>query len=104
MSRMNQTTEAAAGLSPEELQALAQKLLSGRRRSDRQAVARRPRSGKALPLSFEQQRLWFLERLGGVGSAYNLGTTLSLEGTLESEALERAFGEVVRRHEILRTR
>jgi amino acid adenylation domain-containing protein len=57
-----------------------------------------------LPLSFAQERLWFLERLGLVGSAYTVPIALSMEGTLNVAALERAFSELMRRHEILRTR
>jgi len=65
-----------------------------------QAVAR---SGE-LPLSFAQERLWFLEQLGLVGSAYTMPSAVRLEGALDAAALERSFGEIVRRHEALRTR
>ncbi|WP_420127105.1 non-ribosomal peptide synthase/polyketide synthase [Longimicrobium sp.] len=57
---------------------------------------------RPLPLSFAQERLWFLDRLEG-GSAYNLAAALRLTGALDAAALERAFGEIVRRHESLRT-
>jgi NRPS condensation-like uncharacterized protein len=57
-----------------------------------------------VPLSFAQERLWFLERLGLVGSAYTVPIALSMEGELNVGALERAFRELVNRHEILRTR
>ena len=56
-----------------------------------------------MPLSFAQERLWFLEQLG-VGSAYNMPNFLRLEGPLEVGALEASLGELVRRHEPLRTR
>ncbi len=61
-----------------------------------------PRDG-ALPLSFAQQRLWFLGRLDPESSAYNLPVALRLRGPLDARALERALGEIVRRHETLRT-
>nr|WP_301542280.1 non-ribosomal peptide synthetase [Pyxidicoccus fallax] len=61
-----------------------------------------PRSG-ALPLSFAQQRLWFLEQLEPGSVRYNIPTALLLEGRLELPALERAFSELLRRHESLRT-
>ena len=62
-----------------------------------------PRDG-GLPLSFAQERLWFLERLEPGGAAYNLGVALALHGPLDVAAWRRAVGEVVRRHEALRTR
>jgi amino acid adenylation domain-containing protein len=57
----------------------------------------------ALPLSFTQQRLWFLERLGSPGSVYHLHKSLRLRGELDVDALARALDGVVARHEALRT-
>ncbi|PPT23948.1 condensation protein, partial [Xanthomonas arboricola] len=54
--------------------------------------------------SFAQERLWFLDQLGLVGSAYNISTVLRLDGDLDVAALERGLSELVRRHESLRTR
>jgi amino acid adenylation domain-containing protein len=54
------------------------------------------------PLSFAQQRLWFVDQLESESTAYNVPYALRLEGRLEREALERALEEVVRRHEVLR--
>ncbi|HLL47353.1 MAG TPA: condensation domain-containing protein, partial [Longimicrobiaceae bacterium] len=58
---------------------------------------------RPLPLSFAQQRLWFIDRLEPGRSAYNIPGALRLRGPLDRDALERALGEVVRRHEALRT-
>ncbi|HYR06432.1 MAG TPA: amino acid adenylation domain-containing protein, partial [Longimicrobium sp.] len=58
---------------------------------------------RALPLSFTQQRLWFLEQLGSPGSVYHLHKSLRLRGALDVEALVRALDGVVARHEALRT-
>jgi amino acid adenylation domain-containing protein len=58
---------------------------------------------KALPLSFAQQRLWFLNQLEGGGTAYNIPSAVRLAGKLNSEALLRSLDEIVRRHEVLRT-
>ncbi|HEU4597502.1 MAG TPA: amino acid adenylation domain-containing protein [Pyrinomonadaceae bacterium] len=65
-------------------------------------IERIPRDG-ALPLSFAQQRLWFLDQLTPGSAVYNVPTVLLLSGQLDAQAFERALDEVVRRHEILRT-
>jgi amino acid adenylation domain-containing protein len=62
-----------------------------------------PRAG-ALPLSFAQQRLWFLDQLEPESSAYVISFALHLDGRLDRAALGRALTEIVRRHETLRTR
>src|SRR5262249_36959184 len=59
---------------------------------------------KRLPLSFAQQRLWFLDQLTPNDPFYNLPGAVRLEGTLDLDALERSVNEIVRRHEVLRTR
>ncbi|MFC5743624.1 non-ribosomal peptide synthetase [Dyella tabacisoli] len=64
----------------------------------------RPVGTQRLPLSFAQERFWFLEQVGLVASAYNMPTALRLRGPLDSQAMERSFAELTRRHESLRTR
>ena len=66
------------------------------------AIARRTEGG-AAPLSFAQQRLWFLDQLDPGSPVYNVIEALRLDGSLDIAALERSFAEVVRRHEVLRT-
>src|SRR5438128_2958878 len=56
-----------------------------------------------LPLSSLQEQLWFLDRLAPGRRAYNVSRTFRLTGQVDTAALERAFADVVRRHEILRT-
>ncbi|NMF63752.1 non-ribosomal peptide synthetase, partial [Brasilonema octagenarum] len=56
-----------------------------------------------LPLSFAQQRLWFLHQLSPDSRSYNMLLILRLEGSLNIVALEQSLGELVCRHEILRT-
>ncbi|MGZ3458141.1 MAG: condensation domain-containing protein, partial [Archangium sp.] len=58
---------------------------------------------ETLPLSFAQQRMWFIEQLAPGGHAYNASFAARLRGPLEVAALERSLGEVIRRHESLRT-
>src|SRR5689334_22798818 len=62
-----------------------------------------PRS-EVLPLSFAQQRLWFLDQMEPGTATYNIPIGIRLSGSLDVEALERSISEVVRRHETLRTR
>ncbi|HLA75266.1 MAG TPA: amino acid adenylation domain-containing protein, partial [Gammaproteobacteria bacterium] len=55
------------------------------------------------PLSFAQQRLWFLEQWEQGSAAYNICDAARLSGVLKVDILERALSEIVRRHEVLRT-
>jgi len=64
----------------------------------------RRESVEAAPLSFAQARLWFLDQFEPGSSAYNMPFALRLKGSLDVTAIERALSEVVRRHEVLRTR
>jgi amino acid adenylation domain-containing protein/non-ribosomal peptide synthase protein (TIGR01720 family) len=59
---------------------------------------------REIPLSYAQERLWFLDRLAPGSAVYNMPGAFRLSGPLNSEALARAFSEVVQRHEALRTR
>ena len=65
------------------------------------AIAPIARDGN-IPLSFAQQRLWFLDLLEGKSATYNIPVAIYLEGSLNIVALEAALVEIVRRHEVLR--
>jgi amino acid adenylation domain-containing protein len=56
-----------------------------------------------LPLSFAQQRLWFVEQVGDTGGAYNIRKSVRLKGSLDRAALDRALAHLTARHEALRT-
>ncbi|MFF7474805.1 non-ribosomal peptide synthase/polyketide synthase [Streptomyces sp. NPDC008092] len=83
---------------------LARLVEDSARRTVRPAVVARPRP-EVLPLSFGQQRMWFLNRLeeSGAAAAYNMPLALRLTGRLDTAALKAALGDVVDRHETLRT-
>ena len=65
--------------------------------------SRLPRGAADLPLSFAQERLWFLDQLEPGSAAYNMPAALRLRGRLDVPALAASLAEIVRRHEALRT-
>jgi amino acid adenylation domain-containing protein len=72
--------------------------------SDLPPIRRVPRDGRPIPLSFPQERVWFLDQLTPGGNiAYNFQVTLYFEGPLHIGVLEETLTELIRRHEILRT-
>ena len=73
------------------------------RKGEAPPLARVSREGK-LPLSFAQQRLWFIEQLEPGTAVYNCPAGVRLEGRLNLELLERTINEITRRHEALRSR
>lgn len=88
----------------QQKQALLEKLL----REEGLAVTAQPAAGcrdglNQYPLSYAQQRLWFLDQLEPGRPFYNIPVAVRLEGKVEESVLSRVVNEVVRRHEILRT-
>ncbi|HEX8129403.1 MAG TPA: amino acid adenylation domain-containing protein, partial [Pyrinomonadaceae bacterium] len=63
----------------------------------------RSESSGGLPLSYAQQRLWFIQQLDPQSAAYNIPAAVRMHGRLDIAALEQALSEIVRRHEILHT-
>jgi amino acid adenylation domain-containing protein len=98
---MDEVTERLAALSPKERAALAMRLARKSRAGD-SGIARRRDSGPA-PLSYAQRRLWFLAQVEAARPTYNFPIAYELHGALDVGTLARAFNEVVRRHESLRT-
>lgn len=89
---MTQLPDNIAHLSEAEKRALLAKLL-----------AKKGKSLRTFPLSFAQQRLWFLYQMEPEDCAYNIPVAVRLTGKLDVEALEKSVNEVIARHETLRT-
>ena len=66
-------------------------------------VLTRTERGEHLPLSFAQQRLWFLGQMEGGSEAYHMPLRMRMRGALDAGALRRALDRIVARHEVLRT-
>ncbi len=87
------------------LAALAERIEQARRlpkATDHTPFVTAPRAGEP-PLSFTQERFWFLDQLTPGTATYNVPMILRIEGQLDRLALERSLSEIVRRHEALRT-
>lgn len=101
---MSKLTEQIEDLSPQQRDLLVL-LLAKKKREEaaRSQIASVSRTSDTFPLSFAQQRLWFISQLQQDNASYNVSGGVRMEGSLSVTALERAFGEVLRRHESLRT-
>src|SRR5262245_29596858 len=99
---MNNFSEQLAGLSPEKLALLLLKRKKGADTGEKATIPVRKERGHA-PLSFAQQRLWFLDQIERGNAAYNVARVIRLSGSLNAAALEQSLNEILRRHEILRT-
>ncbi|MFL6199189.1 MAG: amino acid adenylation domain-containing protein [Thermoanaerobaculia bacterium] len=99
------TTDRLAGLSREQRAALFEQLRKRKERVDSppDRIPRRPSGMEAIPASYAQERLWFLDRLAPGGAAYNMPLALRIRGDVSPAGLERVLGDLVRRHETLRT-
>jgi amino acid adenylation domain-containing protein/FkbH-like protein len=94
----------AAFFAAPTVQALAAGLDAGTWAADNASPAPRPVASEGPhPLSFVQERLWFLDQLEPGSHGYHVPSALRLEGELQPEALRRAFRHLIARHEALRT-
>ena len=100
---MGDLTDRIAALSPEKRELLQLRLKKmGPDVSGNHPIPRKA-NRNSVPLSFAQQRLWFLDQLEPGSAVYNVPGALRIKGSLDAEVLERCFNEIVRRHEALRT-
>lgn len=99
---MNDISARIAALSPEKRQLLLRSL-NNKKTSESPQITKSHRGIDRFPLSFAQQRLWFLDQLQPGNPAFNIFLPMRLTGQLNLEALKRSFNEVINRHEALRT-
>ena len=92
-----------ANLSPEQISLLVERFKNkGEAVSRGPSIPRRPEMTH-VPLSFSQQRLWFIDQLDPNSSAYVMPLAYRSKGHLDVVVLERTVSEIIRRHEVLRT-
>ena len=92
-----------ARLTPEERSALGSRLMKKRPHAASGTIPRLDRAQSPLPLSFAQQRMWFMEQLTPGIALYNVPWAVRLTGPLDVGALRRSLKSLVERHRILRT-
>lgn len=102
---MTTLTEKLASLTPEQRALLERKLKAAktpRAGTEYPAIVHRDVAG-LRPLSLDQERLWFIDRIAPGNAAYNVNTGSWLRGSLDVDALQKSINAVVKRHESLRT-
>ncbi len=88
---------------PPEKRALLLRKLEQKRQAERRRIQPQPRQGQSFPLSFEQERMWFIHQWDPTSPLYNSLLALCLSGQLDLGILERALDLLLQRHESLRT-
>jgi amino acid adenylation domain-containing protein/thioester reductase-like protein len=100
---MSSLSERLANLSPEKRELLLKRLEKKQENIIPNTIECQKRNTNIFPLSFAQNRMWFLDRIEQESSAYNISTALRLKGRLNATILKKCLEEIVTRHEILRT-
>jgi amino acid adenylation domain-containing protein len=99
---MNALNARLAALSPEKRDLLERRIQAKKSKTEPDRIPKRE-PGEEVPLSFAQQRLWFMEQIEPGNLFYNLMLSIRLAGPLRASKLEESINEIVRRHEALRT-
>src|SRR5262249_27819114 len=100
---MNELSRRIAELPGDKLTLLVRDIGKKNRQAQNARIPSQKRAGQRFPLSFAQQRLWFLDQLNPGCNLFNEFVTIRLSGLLDTASLGESINEVVRRHEILRT-
>lgn len=100
---MRNLSERIGDLSPARRELLACLLKEKRLSSLRLPITPRRWDSAALPLSYAQRRLWFLNQLEPESSIYHVSTVIPVPASLSAEVIEKSINEIIRRHESLRT-
>lgn len=102
---MTDLAKRIAELSPEKRKLLLRQLeqQKSKKSTELTPILRQSREGNRFPISFSQQRLWFLDQLEPGNVAYNIPVAIRLKGVLHLPALQQSVNEIIRRHESLRT-
>ena len=103
MSKTINRTELLKRLSPAQRALLLKELQKeAAQKHEEHKITRRSEAGP-IPLSFSQQRLWFLSQVVPNSPVYNVPEAVHLSGQLNVAALEQSLNEIIRRHDVLRT-
>lgn len=100
---MRNLSERVAALSPEKLGLLERRLRQNGKETPEAPISPLEANSEGVPLSFAQERLWFLEQFQPGTPVYNVPASISIPGPLNPGALAWSINEIVQRHEVLRT-
>ena len=100
---MSDLSTRLAGLAPEKLALLRQRLIKAGRETSLSHLPRLSRESNTFPLSFSQERMWFDHQWEPDSPLYNQAVLLHIKGVLRIDLLEQSLNENTRRHEALRT-
>lgn len=100
---MSSISEKIANMSPEKRELFEMMLMEQGVDLSEILIVPQKRDGNKFPLSFSQQRLWFLDQMEPGSPLYNIPSVIKIKGKVNTEALEKSFNKVIERHEVLRS-